>query len=235
MLSSSLKRRVILAAGLLVVTFSVGYVVNLGYQHTIRPLSVPLSNLPEQLGDWDGVDQAALDPRTAGVLGADEVLGRLYTNRANNESLSLHLAAWTTPQEIPDPAPHHPEACYTGAGFAVVDRRIETFQTPDGDLRVELIRYHQGESDVVTAHWFQFGSNVILNKNEGRKVQQTLWGRSEWPSTLKVLIHLDGARGLETLHDELSDFIPFVYAWTSKLDKPASTSTDTPQLANHDS
>ena len=233
MANPSLRFRTGLAAGLLLLSFVVVLLISRGYQHSIRPLQQPLEQLPVQLGDWYGVDQPTLDPRTVGVLGADEVLGRQYTNQIKNESLALHIAAWTKPMEIPDPAPHHPEACYTGAGFEVVDRKIDTFETTNGKLRVELIRYRQADLLIATAHWFQIGDQIMLNKSEGRKAHQSLWGKPEWPSTIKVLVHLDNVQSLEALHAELQEFIPLVYAWTSQLDASESHTADDSQLASH--
>ena len=230
--------RIGLTVVLLVIGFGVTTWVSHGYEHTIRPPARPLEELPSNLGDWHGEELPDLDERTVGVLGADSTLGRRYTNPKTNESVSLHFAIWSTEMDIPDPAPHPPQACYTGVGFEI--QGSQTLGPDDfndeGDVlgenfQAELVRYEQAGKSVATLHWFQIGPDVFTDKSDGRSVHQSLWGVSEWPSTLKVLIHIDDARNLEMAKRTISGFVPLVYAWTSKLDQAPAAEKESVQVA----
>ncbi|TWT57730.1 hypothetical protein KOR42_10960 [Thalassoglobus neptunius] len=217
------KTRFLLVGALLLVSFVSVQLVSRGYEHSIRPIAKPVSELPTVLGKWTGVDQDQLDERTAGVLGADQTLGRTYSS-TDGEKASVHLAVWSSIDDVVDPAPHHPETCYTGAGYKVENRFIENLETPQGEVRVEYLLLDLNGSKVVTAHWFQIGKDVIVNKNEGRKVHQSLWGSSEWPATVKVLMQISKSN-LQDGKLALDDLIKEVYGWTSQLDQSEQNTT----------
>ncbi|MEW4490822.1 exosortase C-terminal domain/associated protein EpsI [Thalassoglobus sp. JC818] len=224
------KSRFILVGALLLICFVCVQLVSRGYEHSIRPIAQPVSELPTVLGKWTGVDQDELDERTAGVLGADQTLGRTYSS-TDGEQASVHLAVWSSIDDVVDPAPHHPETCYTGAGYKVEDRFIEDLETPHGAVRVEYLLLDLNGAKVVTAHWFQIGKDVIVNKNEGRKVHQSLWGSSEWPATVKVLMQISKS-SLQDGKLVLDDLIKEVFGWTSRLDQPTQ---DTSALTSAES
>ncbi len=80
-----------------------------------------LQNLPMNIGDWEGKDQEAMDPREREVAEADASLGRVYTNRLSGQAVNISLVSG----RFRGVAQHVPTQCYVAAGYQMMNPEIQ--------------------------------------------------------------------------------------------------------------
>lgn len=76
-------------------------------------LPVPLSALPERIGNWVGQD-VEIPPNIRRVAGNDASLNRLYKNTLNSQWANMYIAYTARPRTMLD---HRPRICYVGGGW----------------------------------------------------------------------------------------------------------------------
>ncbi len=90
-----------------------------------------LDNVPLQVGDWNGEELTAMDPREKFVAGADGALQRSYQNLKTKERSALFIVSG----HFRDVAKHTPDQCYVAAGFEMMGKEIKyLIPTPDGTV-----------------------------------------------------------------------------------------------------
>jgi EpsI family protein len=73
-----------------------------------------LSKLPANIAGWEGSDQQ-VDPETLDVLGAGDVLARVYTQKGEPEHIGLFIGYF--PSQRTGQTIHSPKNCLPGAGW----------------------------------------------------------------------------------------------------------------------
>lgn len=199
------KRGIILLVSLLISYLSVGWLRSGAGAATTAP-PVDLSVIPAEIGSWVSSD-LAVDEDTAVVLGADSFINRVYSNPLGRQVV-FHVATWKNRDTI-NPAPHHPQVCYTGAGWAPRDRRTVQVPGPDGSVPMELILFEKGGARVVTGHWFQVGDAAFVASDGFRKHRRQFWGLKYWPNSTKFLLHTS-APTLDAAEPALVEFASLV-------------------------
>jgi len=79
-----------------------------------NPPSEPLSQMPVQLAGWAGIDQQ-VNSETLDVLGAGDVLARLYTQAGQPEPIGLFIGYF--PTQRTGQTIHSPKNCLPGSGW----------------------------------------------------------------------------------------------------------------------
>jgi EpsI family protein len=127
--------------------------------------------------------------RVTEVLGADDFISRTYLGRDGRQIL-MHAAVWSGEEYVATLAPHPPQVCYTGAGWEILEQRTVDLETPHGTYPCAFILFERDGERIVTAHWYQMGRHHFTTRDEARKLHRRLWGQSEWPPTLKILLQV---------------------------------------------
>jgi len=178
------KRGLILLTFLLVSYLSVGWLRSgAGASGTAPP--VDLSVVPSEIGNWVG-DDLEIDDETVVVMGADSFLNRVYSTPAGQQ-VAFHVATWKNTDTV-NPAPHHPQTCYAGGGWTLLDRRTVQVPGPDGTVPMELILFEKEGARVVTGHWFRVGAASFVSADGFREYRRQFWGLRYWPNSTKVLL-----------------------------------------------
>jgi len=155
-----------------------------------KPIGVLEQVIPVKFGEWSSQD-LPMEDQTIQVLKAHSFINRLYT-RASGASVSLHAANWQNEETIA-PAPHHPEVCYPGAGWKILERRMVNCPSDDGEFPMELMLFERNGQRVVTGHWFQTGGLRYAEGSQFQKERHRFWGTRAWPGTEKFLLQCSSA------------------------------------------
>jgi EpsI family protein len=166
--------------------------------------------MPCDLAGWIGAD-AELDSHLFEFLGADQAINRSYSSSAG-QSVAVHVAAWIGPDEW---APHPPEACYTSAGWELSGERTEAFDTPGG-VNVQRFTARRGGEELTVLYWYRLGDVSFKNRDQARQARKALWGQSEWPPPIKVLIQSPGS-GDDDARSGMDEMARAIDAWTRQL------------------
>ena len=126
----------------------------------------PLSTFPHVLGDWTGKD-ITLDPEVLKILGAGDVLVRLYRQPIPGPPIDLFIAYF--PSQRTGETIHSPQNCLPGTGWTPLDHGYKELSAPGG-RRIVVNRYLIGkglERDLVL-YWYQ---------SHGRTVASEYWAK----------------------------------------------------------
>ncbi len=114
--------------------------------HYARPagsVQIPhgtLASLPFEIGDWTGFDEP-LDEQVIRATDTDDHLNRVYRRRGGG-AVGLFVGYGFSLRDL---APHRPEVCYPGAGWAVMETRQITDTAADGtELPVQVHQFRRG-------------------------------------------------------------------------------------------
>src|SRR3954466_12455481 len=116
------------------------------------PLPLPLSSLPNMIGDWKLDKEGVIDEETQSVLRADDLLTRDYSGpegRAN-----LFIAYFKTQRT--GQSPHSPKNCLPGSGFQPVEGQSGRIDVPVEGGSININRYvvARGEDESVVLYWY---------------------------------------------------------------------------------
>lgn len=199
----SILRLVLLAVGLAAL-FSSAQWVGSGYEFEVEEPKVDLARVPNALGDWEGEKTEDVDETVLRVMNCHSHSNRIYQDSAGRVVLA-HAAIWTNQQDVWSVAPHHPEMCYTGGGWEILQRDRMQVPVDEREVTMELIHFQKNGESVVTAHCFRFGEDYVVNSSEGRSLHFKLRAAETWPPTVKVLLQMS-ASSISTAREPLKEF-----------------------------
>jgi EpsI family protein len=153
------KWRVFLTCGLIVVaTFG----LNLLSHGAPVPLRKQMVDFPQAFGEWKGVD-VPIDDRTREVLGATDILNRVYSTPGAN-SLGFFVAFFSNQRK--GGAVHSPKNCLPGAGWFVSKSGTVRVTIPDRPHSIvvnEYIIQRDLNRDVVL-YWYQSQGRIVASE-----------------------------------------------------------------------
>ena len=155
----------------------------------VRELKHDVEELPSTIGDWqqlaDGEIDSSIEEGVLRQLRSDEAMTRNYVH-SNGRTCSVHIAVWRDPEEW---TPHPPELCYKGAGFAQADKSLVDLPGRDKQqVRLSAFVASNTGQQVAVIYWYQIGGRTYVDRDSGRAIRRGLWGSSERPPMVKVLL-----------------------------------------------
>lgn len=100
-----------------------------------------LERLPLQFESWKGKD-VPLDEEIVRRTDTEAHINRVYSRHNSSEYISLYIAYGVRARDL---MPHRPEVCYTGAGWARIDRRSMDLPLNDGmELPCKVLQFSRG-------------------------------------------------------------------------------------------
>ena len=145
-------------------TLLVAATVFLGARRQLEAASVrrPLSEFPQVLGDWTGKD-FPLQPEVLRILGAGDVLTRLYHRPVPGPPIDLFIAFF--PSQRTGETMHSPQNCLPGTGWAPLEHGYRELAGLGGQ-RITVNRYLIGKGldrDLVL-YWYQSHGRVVSSE-----------------------------------------------------------------------
>ena len=113
-----------------------------------------LDSFPRQVGVWNGVD-VAIDQEVRELLGASDLLNRVYLDPQNKTSMGLFVGYFGSQQR--GGAIHSPKNCLPGAGWAALEGGLTAINVPGLPEPVEVNRYiiQKGLQKQLVLYWYQ--------------------------------------------------------------------------------
>lgn len=120
----------------------------------------PLQEFPSQMGDWQMASEDPLDPGVLEYLKPDSYILRNYGKQADNSSINLFVAYFSSLQS--HYGPHSPSVCLPGSGWLVLSSRIRTLNVPGRAEGIPVNEYVLEKSNqrILVFYWYQNDRNV---------------------------------------------------------------------------
>lgn len=145
----------------------------------------PLSNIPDTISGWSGVDQR-IDPEALEVLGHGDFLSRIYSVDENTPPVGLFIgffASQRTGSTI-----HSPKNCLPGAGWAFessdtvslrdangIPHRVGEYVIADGGQKQFVIYWYQAHGRSVASEYmakiYLIADAIRMNRSDGALVR----------------------------------------------------------------
>jgi EpsI family protein len=127
------------------------------------PASKPLSEFPQTLGPWQETQEGVIDQETREVLNADDLLNRVYVDRAARAGADLFLAAFRTQRN--GKAPHSPKNCLPGSGWTPLNSSEFTIDVGrNAPITVNRYVVAHGDDRSVVLYWYQSRDRAIASE-----------------------------------------------------------------------
>jgi EpsI family protein len=127
------------------------------------PTSRPLDQVPHQFEAWSMVQESQVDPESAEILRADDLLNRVYRNASTGAEASLFVASFRTQRN--GKAPHSPKNCMPGSGWTQLSSQSYPLDAGVG-APIVVNRYvivHGQERELVL-YWYQSRDRVVADE-----------------------------------------------------------------------
>jgi len=126
------------------------------------PASEPLSQVPRTIAGQAGSD-VPIDQETRDVLGAGDILSRVYTQGARSLPIGLLIAYY--PTQRTGVTMHSPKHCLPGAGWAFESSQYVDLSDANGKShRVGEYIIANGDSRQFVIYWYQAHGRSIANE-----------------------------------------------------------------------
>jgi EpsI family protein len=132
--------------------------------HGTPPIrSEQLSSFPGTVGPWNGRD-IPIDERVQEVLGASDLLNRVYTNPDTGRFISIFVAYYDSQKR--GGAIHSPKNCLPGAGWNIVQGDIAPITLPGRSEPAEVNRVliENGLNKQLVLYWYQSQGRIVASE-----------------------------------------------------------------------
>ena len=128
------------------------------------PAHRPLAQFSIPNSNWSMVEESQLDPDTLEILKADDILSRVYENRATGQVATLFVAFFETQQT--GKTPHSPKNCLPGNGWAQTQSGTILIPVQGEPSPIKVNRYvvARGQNQSVVLYWYQARNRVIASE-----------------------------------------------------------------------
>lgn len=178
---------------------------------SIRQPTIDINALSQSLAEWNG-EAVPMDPEVSRFVGAGASVSRVY-RRDNELPVSVYAAVWSDESIASDISPHPPTVCYPNAGWTLLREKQVVV---DDSLTIQLLEFSRAGEHIVTAHWYQLGKLQYVDRTSGRLGLTALWGESEWPPMVKVLLQTQ-ASSIEAAEQRLTAIAKQVNQFTKAI------------------
>jgi EpsI family protein len=150
------------------VLLSVCFLTTAAYaRHAMRPEELPprtpLDRLTNQVGPWTGREAPAFSAEVLAVLGADELVNRLYV-APREPAVSLYVGYYRSQRE--GDTIHSPMNCLPGAGWLPVTTEQTSIDVPGraAPIVVNRILIRKGADRQVVLYWYQSNGRIVASE-----------------------------------------------------------------------
>jgi len=124
--------------------------------------TTPLSQFPEAIGGWAGVDQP-IDAETLQVLGQGDFLSRVYSLNSQTPPIGLFIAYFASQRT--GSSIHSPKHCLPGAGWTFESSKYVDLKDENGTPhRVGEYVIAQGDNRDFVIYWYQAHGRSLANE-----------------------------------------------------------------------
>ncbi|MBV9763747.1 MAG: EpsI family protein [Acidobacteriaceae bacterium] len=184
------------------------------------PPHKPLEQFSLNDSNWRLQQKVDIDRDTLEVLKADDILSRVYVNRATGQLATLFVAYFETQRT--GKAPHSPKNCLPGSGWVSTQSGTMDIRVPGEPEPIRVNRYivARGDNQSAVLYWYQARNRVVASEYSAKiyTVADSLrYNRSD-TSLVRVVVDvqngdtqraLDGAVSfVQTFFEPLKEYLP---------------------------
>lgn len=118
---------------------------------------IALTELPRQIGGWEGQDRAPWPDDVVAKLGVDDYVNRRYVR--DGTPISVYVGYYAN-QRSGDTI-HSPQNCLPGAGWLAVESGPQTIQLNDRTVAVARYEIAKGIDRQMVLYWYQGRGRVV--------------------------------------------------------------------------
>lgn len=179
------------------------------------PAHRPLDEFSLTGGNWVLQQNVDIDQDTLDVLKADDLLSRVYANKATGQLATLFVAYFETQRT--GKAPHSPKNCLPGSGWVQMQSGTVDISVPGEAEPIRVNRYvvARGENQSVVLYWYQSRDRVIASEYSAKIYTVTDAIRYNRSDTALVRVVVDVQDG--NTKKALGTAINFVQAFFAPL------------------
>jgi len=127
---------------------------------------VEVEKIPLSVYNWSG-KKIAIDKEIFDILGTNSVIMRDYKNLEGK-------IVWLSIVYYPDNRVgfHHPESCYGGVGYTIINDRVETIKIQGEKpciIQAKVLHYRRGDKEKLIVYFFEAGDFITPNYLKLRK------------------------------------------------------------------
>ncbi len=128
------------------------------------PFHKPLRQFNFPSNKWVMLQDAPLDKETLEVLKADDILSRIYQDKADGDMASLFVAFFETQRT--GKAPHSPKNCLPGTGWVPTVSGTINIPVAGQPNPIDVNRYvvARGSNQSLVLYWYQARDRVIASE-----------------------------------------------------------------------
>ena len=127
----------------------------------VIPQIAPWNEFPSRIGNWQALNDMAMDDAAIAELQPDDYLNRNYASRSGRV-LNLFIGYFGSRRD--GRAPHSPEWCLPGAGWKSLSTRVVQIDVAGGPIPAnEYVVEKSGERYVVV-YWYHQGQKAIASE-----------------------------------------------------------------------
>jgi EpsI family protein len=172
------------------------------------PVRKPLSEFSLDKTDWKMLQDVQMDQETLDVLKADDILSRVYQNKATGQMATLFVAYFETQRT--GKAPHSPKNCLPGAGWVQEQSGMVDVAIPGEPAAVRLNQYvvSRGQNQSAVLYWYQARNRTIASEYAAKfftVADAIRYDRSD-TSLVRVVVGVNG-RGTDYAIQTAVDFV----------------------------
>jgi EpsI family protein len=129
----------------------------------VVPDTAPLASLPLNLGNWQYIQDYAIDDETRDVLKADDLLLRGYGDPAIRRAGTVFVAAFRSQRN--GKAPHSPKNCLPGSGWTQLSSDMYPINVGNAEpIVVNRYIVQHGDERSLVMYWYQSRQRVIASE-----------------------------------------------------------------------
>jgi len=236
MTSSILSRSTLTLGGvavLMVIVYGAAYLVGAGLKPPridlppYDPKDLPLEiELPS--GRWQG-GLTQIDERLTRALKSQavKVENRAYRG-PRGQVVTVHMAIFGDHQLG---LTHTPFECYRGNGWNKLDSQYVQVHGAQGrTAEVSLSMWRRTDKRVYVLYWYQFGDEVLLDRDDLGRFRWKMAGKESWPALVKVMLETPAESQAD--RQGIVELAEYIYRWTTAggvCEKAADEQTGQPQ------
>jgi EpsI family protein len=130
-------------------------------------LPVPFARFPDQMGEWQGVRQPALDQKSRETLGADDYLDVVFS-APNQSMVGLFVGYWNSQQQ--GDTIHSPLNCLPGTGWEPLSKRTvdlsmtSRLAVPNSTISINRYVVRKGLERQMILYWYQSHGRIVASE-----------------------------------------------------------------------
>jgi len=216
-----MTRRMLVVTVLLLVTF-----VYLTTKSTAEPTHsrAPLSQLPMQLGPWNG-RSSTLDQKILNVLGVDDYARRTYSSPSERGWVGLYVGYYASQRQ--GDTVHSPLNCLPGAGWTPISQARDAVVVKDRtdavanrEININRFVIQKGLDRQLVLYWYQSHGRVVASEYWGRVYTVTdaiRYNRTD-AALVRVIVPVlgDTPADVETAHTRGIRFVQALFPYLGR-------------------